>query len=275
LCRAWAPHGALPRHGELSLAPEVRATLRRISAATSDRLPRSEKRRPHAQEPGEDRTSRLLRQQVPIRTVVRWDELQRGAAELDLVAHDGGLARGNFVHTLTQTGIATTWTQASRLPQQGAGVGVCGPAPRAGTPALPAAGYLCRQRGRAPEPPPGGILQRAAHHLHPQPAEADKRHLLCRAETRARRVTSRACLGSIPTRPAVCSLKLEAVASDEANSFVPSSKLVAKVRHGAKAVTRYDQPETPLERVLASPHPSDELPETVRQRALTLNLHSP
>ena len=38
----------------------------------------------------------LLKHQIPIRTFAEWDEPQPGFAEIDLVAHDGGLALGDF-----------------------------------------------------------------------------------------------------------------------------------------------------------------------------------
>jgi len=38
--------------------------------------------------------------QIPIRTFVEWDEDQPGFADIDLVAHDGGLALGDFCQTL-------------------------------------------------------------------------------------------------------------------------------------------------------------------------------
>ena|GEM_PF-5892430 len=59
--------------------------------------------------------------------------------------------------------------------------------------------------------------------------------------------------------------------SDCVNSVVSSMGLVAKVRDGAKVSKRYDRAQTPLERVLASPHISDEIKQALRQRAVTLN----
>jgi len=87
-----------------------------------------------------------VRQQVPIRTFARWDEVPPGFAELDVVAHDGGCARGDVVQTLTD--IAWGWTQASRLPQHGRGVGVCSPAARAGRLGFPLRGIFSEQEVR-------------------------------------------------------------------------------------------------------------------------------
>jgi len=53
----------------------------------------------------------LLKKQIPIRTFAEWDEQRPGFVEIDLVAHDGGLAAGDYCQTLDLTDIATTWTE--------------------------------------------------------------------------------------------------------------------------------------------------------------------
>jgi hypothetical protein len=50
----------------------------------------------------------LLKKQIPIRTFAEWDEQCPGFVEIDLVAHDGGLAAGDYCQTLDLADIATT-----------------------------------------------------------------------------------------------------------------------------------------------------------------------
>jgi len=53
----------------------------------------------------------LLKQHVPLRTD-RWDVTTPGFTEVDLVAHSGDRAEGEFAHTVNQTDIVTTWVES-------------------------------------------------------------------------------------------------------------------------------------------------------------------
>ena len=106
---------AMERHGHLQLAPEVRAGLLAMSAATIDRALHQ------AREPGGGRKRRrappsaAIRRSVPVRTFDGWDDPAPGFVEADLVAHSGPTARGSYVQTLTLTDIATGWTECAPL----------------------------------------------------------------------------------------------------------------------------------------------------------------
>jgi hypothetical protein len=104
---------AMERHGHLQLAPEVRASLLSMSAATIDRALRetrgSGNKRRHAP------PSAAIRRSVPVRTFDGWDNPAPGFVEADLVAHSGPTAKGSFVQTLTLTDIATGWTECAPL----------------------------------------------------------------------------------------------------------------------------------------------------------------
>jgi hypothetical protein len=106
---------AMERHGHLQLAPEVRAGLLAMSAATIDRALHE------AREPGGGRKRRhappsaAIRRNVPVRTFDGWDDPAPGFVEADLVAHSGPTAKGSYVQTLTLTDIATGWTECAPL----------------------------------------------------------------------------------------------------------------------------------------------------------------
>lgn len=102
---------ALERHGELELDDEVRAKLVSVSAATIDRLLATERRRLDVKGRVGTKPGSLLRNQIPVRTFADWDDAAPGFCEVDLVAHDGGSARGDYCHTLTLTDVATGWTE--------------------------------------------------------------------------------------------------------------------------------------------------------------------
>ena len=101
----------LERHNELHCDPGTRAKLLRISAATIDRLLRTERRKHELRGKARTKPGTLLKHQIPIRTFAEWDEQQPGFAEIDLVGHDGGVAAGDYCQTLDLTDIATTWTE--------------------------------------------------------------------------------------------------------------------------------------------------------------------
>jgi hypothetical protein len=53
----------------------------------------------------------LLKAQVPIQTATPWEDQRSGFVEIDLVAHDGGDAQGEFLFTLDVTDVCTGWTE--------------------------------------------------------------------------------------------------------------------------------------------------------------------
>lgn len=105
---------ALERHGHLHLSASCREQLLSMSAATADRLLRSQRGRgSHGLSTTQAGT--LLKQQIPIRTFEQWNETRPGFLEADLVAHCGSQNEGSFLYTLTLTDIATGRTECFPL----------------------------------------------------------------------------------------------------------------------------------------------------------------
>jgi hypothetical protein len=106
---------SMERHGHLQLAPEVRADLLAMSAATMDRAlrearaPAGGRRRRHAP------PSAAIRRSVAVRTFDGLEDPAPGFVEADLVAHSGPTVKGSYVQTLTLTDIATGWTECAPL----------------------------------------------------------------------------------------------------------------------------------------------------------------
>ena len=105
----------LERHGELQLAAATRQKLCAISAASIDRLLAPERRRLNVRGRSGTKPGTLLKHQIPIRTFAEWDQAQPGFVEIDLVGHDGGLARGDFCQTLDVTDVASGWTETQAV----------------------------------------------------------------------------------------------------------------------------------------------------------------
>lgn len=53
----------------------------------------------------------LLKNQISIRNFADWKEDEPGFVEVDLVSHDGGLAKGEYAWSLVLTDICTQWTE--------------------------------------------------------------------------------------------------------------------------------------------------------------------
>ena len=108
----------LEQFGELRLKASTKEKLLRISAATVDRLLQPERRKQQLRRRSQTKPGTLLKHQIPIRTFAEWDEAQPGFAEIDLVAHDGGLALGDYCQTLDLTDVCTGWTETEAVPNK-------------------------------------------------------------------------------------------------------------------------------------------------------------
>ena len=108
----------LEQFGELRLAASTKEKLLRISAASIDRLLQPERRKQQLRRRSHTKPGTLLKHQIPIRTFAEWDEARPGFAEIDLVAHDGGLALGDYCQTLDLTDICTGWTETEAVPNK-------------------------------------------------------------------------------------------------------------------------------------------------------------
>jgi hypothetical protein len=105
---------SLERHEHLHLTEKCRSQLLSMSAATADRLLRSQ-RTLGLRGLSTTRARTLLKQQIPIRTFEEWKETRPGFLEADLVAHCGVDIEGGYLYTLTLTDVATGWTECLPL----------------------------------------------------------------------------------------------------------------------------------------------------------------
>ncbi len=101
--------------GRVKLPLRLREKLLRVSASTVDRLLRPERRKMALRYRARTKPGTLLKHQIPVRTFSDWDEDKPGFLEMDLVGHDGGVARGDFCHSLNATDVATSWTEVEVL----------------------------------------------------------------------------------------------------------------------------------------------------------------
>ena len=101
--------------GEISCDKETRVKLGRISAATIDRRLSGERKKHQLRGRSRTRPGSLLKKQIPMRTFSEWDERTPGFVEIDLVAHDGGFASGEYLQTLDVTDVCSGWTEVQAV----------------------------------------------------------------------------------------------------------------------------------------------------------------
>ncbi|HSV91663.1 MAG TPA: transposase family protein [Desulfobacterales bacterium] len=194
------------------------------------------------------RQGHQLKHQVPVRTFSEWSETTPGFFEADLVAHCGESGHGEFAYTLTLTDVATGWTELCALPNR-----ICD--------------AIERVRQRLPVPLKGLDCDNGSEFINQHLLRyCQKRQITftrcrpycendqCRVEGRNwSAVRSYTGYGRRGTQEAVRALgRLHSWVRISVDYLQPSMKLVEKVRVGARATRRYDQPATPLQRLIDS-----------------------
>ncbi len=98
----------------LGLTAATEAGLTQISARQMDRVLAPHKRTIRRRQYGRTKPGTLLKHHIPVRTD-RWRTTAPGFTEIDLVAHSGDRADGEFAYTLNLTDIHTTWVESGAL----------------------------------------------------------------------------------------------------------------------------------------------------------------
>src|SRR5450755_7246 len=108
----------LRRFAELDVTDATASALVAVSAATIDRRLAPDRAKLQIRGRSHTKPGSLLKDAIAIRTWAQWDEARPGFVEIDLVAHEGGNAAGQFAYTLTVTDIATGWTENRSVPDK-------------------------------------------------------------------------------------------------------------------------------------------------------------
>jgi hypothetical protein len=248
---------AMERHGHLDLAPEVRAGLISMSAATMDRVLKETK----AGTRGSRRkgvASTVLRRSIPIRTFSDWSDPAPGHVEADLVSHSGPVAKGSYAWTFVLTDIATGWTE-------------CAPLLVREQTLLTA--VLSEMRARMPFPLLGFDTDNDSAFINETVRDYCANAQIAFTRCRPYRKNDQAFIeqknGAVVRRlvgyrrfegikAATVLAELYASSRLFVNFFQPSFKLAEKHREGARVYKRYLPPATPYQRLLDDPRTSDE-----------------
>ena len=253
---------AMERHGHLQLAPEVRAGLLAMSAATMDRALRVVREGAGGRARRRAAPSAAIRRSVPVRTFSDWRDPPPGFFEADLVAHCGSVASGSFVQTLVLTDIATGWTECAPLlvREQGLLTEVLTeirkllPFPLLGFDTDNDSVFMnktvqdyCQEAGVA-------FTRCRPYRKNDQAWVEQKNGAVVRRMVGYRRFEGLEAAAELARLYSAMRLFV--------NFFQPSFKLADKQRDGARVRKRHHQPATPHQRLLADPR----TPEEVRRR---------
>ena len=261
----------LEKFGELSLDPDIRQKLTRISAATIDRLLRTEKRALRIRGRSHTKPTTRLINEIPIRTFTEWQDARPGEVGADLVGHDGGITGGEHAFTLVVTDRLTQWTevravlnkaqkwvfQALLLIRSWLPFALCSLHTDSGSEFI-------------------------NHHLHRYCVQERIDFTRSRPNRKNDNNFTEQKNNDVVRRH-VGYLRLQTEQEVELlnqlydrlrlliNFFYPSQKLVSKTRQGARVRRVHDDPQTPYQRVLACSEVSEDHKERLRRQFDTLN----
>jgi hypothetical protein len=235
----------------LHLRPAVERQVLAISPRQMDRRLAPHRRQLRKRLYGRTKPGTLLKHHIPLKTD-RWDVATPGYTEIDLVAHCGSLGDGEFVHSLNLTDIYTTWVETAAV--LGKSQVVVQAALEELRQALP-----FRLRGIDSDNGSEFINQHLYDYCQAQEIQFtrgrpykkdDNAHIEQKNWTHVRKLLGYVRYDSPAAQAAIHALYRHELRLFQ-NLFLPSVKLLAKERVGARVRRRYDAPRTPLERVLA------------------------
>jgi hypothetical protein len=202
---------------------------------------------------GRTKPGTLLKHHIPLRTD-RWDVAVPGFTEVDLVAHSGESGDGEFLHSLNLTDIHTTWVETRAVLGRGqAGVAAALEEMRRTLP------FALRgiDSDNGSEFINAHLVRYCQGHgiqfTRGRPYKKDDNaHVEQKNWTHVRKL-----MGYVRYASREALTVMNALYRNELrlfqNLFLPSVKLVRKVRVGSRTRRVYARPQTPLERVLACP----------------------
>jgi hypothetical protein len=235
------------------LARSVERQLLAISPRQIDRRLAPHKRQLTKRLYGRTKPGTLLKHHIPIKTDA-WAVTTPGFAEVDLVSHSGNAADGEFIHSLNLTDVLTAWVETGAVLGKGAaGIQRMVDELRA---ALP---FTLRglDSDTGSEFINGTLYDYCQAHeiqfTRGRPYKKDDNaHVEQKNWTHVRKLMGYVRYDSPAALAALNDLYRHELRLFQ-NLFLPSVKLVGKLRGGSRLRRRYDAPQTPLERVQAAP----------------------
>ncbi len=262
----------LERYGELRLASDsIRDKLLSISASTIDRALAADRKTLQIKGRSGTKPGSLLKNQIRVRTFAEWDDASPGFLEIDLVEHNGGSTRGDFICTLDAVDIATRWTETRAVKNKAqrwvfdALLDMIGRMPFA---------VLGIDSDNGSEFINGQLIrfcqERQVTFTRSRP---NRKNDSCYVEQKNWTVVRRALGYARFDTPEQLNLinNLYAQLRLYTNYFQPVMTLVSKHRCGAKTNRQYDTAKTPYQRAMLSPEITDDVKEQLTQEYRAIN----
>ena len=232
---------------------ELERQLRAISARQIDRRLRDRKQRLRRHRYGRTQPGALLKHQIAVKTEA-WNVKVPGFTEVDLVSHSGNSASGEFVYSLNVTDIHTTWTETRAV--LGKGETAVRDALEEISTALPfrllgidsdnGSEFINWHLGR-------WCARRDIQFTRGRPYKKDDNaHIEQKNWTHVRKLMGWDRYDTPAAVEAMNDLYRHELRL-WMNLFLPSVKLIRKVRVGSRLRRQYGPAQTPLDRVLSSP----------------------
>lgn len=254
-----------------SLPIEVERQLLSISARQIDRRLGDRKQRLKRRLYGRTKPGTLLKHHIPIRTD-NWDVTESGFGEVDLVSHSGNSGEGRFAYSLNFTDIHTAWVETGAILGKGQET---------------VREALEEIRERLPFPLRGIDSDNGSEFINDclwnyckdlkiqftrgRPYKKDDNaHIEQKNWTHVRKLIGWERFDTQKATDAINDLygrewRLMM------NLFQPSVKLLRKLRVGSRLTRKYDKPQTPLDRLLASGQGNAEKLKSLKKLRETLN----
>jgi len=230
----------------------IEQQLLQISPRQIDRRLQAKKQAKRRRMYGRTKPGCLLKHQIPVKTD-SWDVKTPGFAEIDLVSHSGNSAAGDFAQSLNVTDVHSGWTESRAL---------LGRSQVAVQQALDEIRAVLPFRLLGLDSDNGSEfinwhLKRWCEQSHIQLTRGrpykkdDNAHVEQKNWTHVRKLLGWERYDSPAAVEAINELYRQELRL-WLNLYLPSVKLVKKVRVGSKVRRVYDAPQTPLQRVIAS-----------------------
>jgi len=261
----------LKKFNEISIDEETEEKLMKISPATIDRLLKSEKMKFRLKGKSLTKPGTLLKHSIQMRTFAEWNEKEPGFVEVDLVGHEGGILKGEFLYSLDVTDVHTGWTETKAIKN------------KAQIWTLEALKEITK---RSPFPIKGIDSDNGSEFINAHLLNyCEKEHITftrsrpyrkndnCFIEQKNYCVVRRAVgyLRYDTEEEMRIMNKLYKVLRLYTNFFQPSMKLIEKTRIGSKVLKKYDKPRAPYRRIIDSDTVSEEVKENLRRTYEELN----
>jgi len=255
------------------ITDHLKEKLLSISPATIDRLMKPMRSRFNKLGLATTKPGSILRKHIPIKTN-QWEETIPGFLEADTLAHCGNSVAGMFVYSINCVDIATGWSAQRAVWGKGErGVMAAINSIEKSLP-FPILGFDCDNGSEflnwhlykhlSKRKQPVQFTRSRAYHKNDNAHIEEKNWSHLRQYLGYQRFED----------PLLVGLLNELYTSEwnqYFNFFIPSLKLIDKLRLGSKTIKKYEKPKTPFQRLLQSYHLTEEAKQKLIATFQTLN----